>query len=201
MLFGELALISAAVFAGAAIYVNVAEQPARLTLDDSALLSEWKPSYKRGFAMQAPIAVVGFILGLIAWWQGKELGFLVGAVFIIANWPWTLAVHHAHKQCPDSDRPGRRERTNSGADCEMGHPSRGSFRSRPARDHRVSFRLLVGGNLAEDLLRRRDVDMNDMPICRRAVLPRTRIVKDQLRLPVSNALDAPAMCAGRAEFL
>jgi hypothetical protein len=90
MIFGHLALISASAFAGAALYVNVAEQPARLVLDDQALLSEWKPSYKRGFAMQAPLAVVGCIFGLIAWWHTRELGFLVGAVLMIANWPWTL---------------------------------------------------------------------------------------------------------------
>src|SRR5438270_686500 len=90
MIFGLLALISASVFAGAALYVNVAEQPARLLLDDQALLSEWKPSYKRGFAMQAPLAIVGCIFGLIAWWQAREPGFVVGAVLMIANWPWTL---------------------------------------------------------------------------------------------------------------
>jgi hypothetical protein len=90
MLLGQLALISSAGFAGAALYVNIAEQPARLGLDDQALLSEWKPSYRRGFAMQAPLAVIGCIFGLIAWWQGRELGFLVGAVLMIANWPWTL---------------------------------------------------------------------------------------------------------------
>ena len=90
MLFGHLALISAAVFAGAALYVNVAEQPARLMLNDQALLSEWKPSYKRGFAMQAPLAVVGCLFGIVAWWQARELGFLVGAALMIANWPWTL---------------------------------------------------------------------------------------------------------------
>ncbi len=90
MLFGQLALVSAAVFTGAALYVSVAEQPARLMLDDRALLSQWKPSYKRGFAMQAPLAIVGCVFGLIAWWQARELGFLVGAVSMIANWPWTL---------------------------------------------------------------------------------------------------------------
>jgi hypothetical protein len=90
MLFGHLALISAAWFAGAALYVNVAEQPARLALDDQALLSEWKPSYKRGFAMQAPLAVVGCIFGLVGWWQARQIGFLVGAVLMITNWPWTL---------------------------------------------------------------------------------------------------------------
>jgi hypothetical protein len=90
MLFGHLALISASVFTGAALYINVAEQPARLRLDDRAALSEWKPSYRRGFAMQAPLAIVGCIFGLIAWWQMREVGFLVGAVLMIANMPWTL---------------------------------------------------------------------------------------------------------------
>ena len=90
MIFGLLALIAAAVFGGAALYVNVAEQPARLTLDDRALLAEWKPSYKRGAAMQAPLALVGFVLGLLAWAQTSHLGFLIGAIAIVAPWPWTL---------------------------------------------------------------------------------------------------------------
>src|SRR6202048_913471 len=90
MAFGLLALIAAAIFTGAALYVNVAEQPARLVLDDRALLTEWKPSYRRGAAMQAPIALVGCLLGLIAAWQTSHGGFLIGALAIIAPWPWTL---------------------------------------------------------------------------------------------------------------
>ena len=90
MMIGLLALTAAAIFTGAAFYVNVAEQPARLTLDDRALLTEWKPSYRRGAAMQAPLALVGFVLGLIAWWQASHAGFLIGAVAMIAPWPWTL---------------------------------------------------------------------------------------------------------------
>jgi hypothetical protein len=45
MIMGELALAIAAVFTGAALYVNVAEQPARLALDDAARLGEWKVSH------------------------------------------------------------------------------------------------------------------------------------------------------------
>jgi hypothetical protein len=90
MAFGLLALIAAAFFTGVALYVNVAEQPARLLLDDRALLIEWKPSYKRGAAIQAPLALAGCLLGLIAWWQTSRPGFLVGAVAMIAPWPWTL---------------------------------------------------------------------------------------------------------------
>jgi hypothetical protein len=53
-----LALVTASIFFGATIYVNVAEHPARLALDDGAALAHWRPAYKRGFTMQAPIAVL-----------------------------------------------------------------------------------------------------------------------------------------------
>jgi Domain of unknown function (DUF1772) len=90
MTLGLLAMIASAIFCGAALYVNVAEQPARLSLDDRALLAEWKPSYRRGAAMQAPLALVGFVLGLLAWAQTSHPGFLIGAIAIVAPWPWTL---------------------------------------------------------------------------------------------------------------
>ncbi|HET6388888.1 DUF1772 domain-containing protein [Hyphomicrobium sp.] len=91
-MFGVFALVTAALFTGAAVYVSWAEQPARLGLDDSAMLAQWKPSYDRGLQMQASLAVIGFVLGTLEAIVTERWIWFAGALALVANWPFTLFV-------------------------------------------------------------------------------------------------------------
>jgi hypothetical protein len=92
MLLALAGLVVAALFTGAALYVNVAEQPARLSLAPADLLKEWKPAYRNGTRMQAPLAAIGFVLGVVAWWQTSNIPFLIAGVAMLGNMPWTFLV-------------------------------------------------------------------------------------------------------------
>jgi hypothetical protein len=88
----HLAIIVAALFAGAAVYVNVAEQPARLALPDGAMLTQWQRSYANAAKMQAGLALLGSILGLAAFWLSEAWLWVLGALVLLSAWPFTLVV-------------------------------------------------------------------------------------------------------------
>ena len=87
-----VAVFTTTIFTGAAVYINLVEHPARMGCSTELAATEWAPSYKRATLMQAPLVIVGFLGGSIAWWLGAGLPWLVGAILILAVVPFTLFI-------------------------------------------------------------------------------------------------------------
>jgi len=86
-----IAAACAGLFAGAAIYINAVEHPARLACGNEVALREFEPSYRRATVMQASLAVAGCATGLWAAWILRDLSAAVGAVCLGAVVPFTFA--------------------------------------------------------------------------------------------------------------
>jgi hypothetical protein len=89
---GLVAASSAFLFTGASIYISLVEHPARLSIDTKSAALQWAPSYKRATIMQASLAVVSLLCGVINWLLGADLVWLVAAILIGLVVPFTLLV-------------------------------------------------------------------------------------------------------------
>lgn len=86
------AVVAASLFAGAAVYINVVEHPARLLLDNANAARQWAPSYQRATWMQAPLALGSFLAGVAVGLMGGGVAWFVAAVLIGAVVPFTFSV-------------------------------------------------------------------------------------------------------------
>jgi Domain of unknown function (DUF1772) len=87
-----VATFACGVFAGAAVYINFVEQPARLSCGIEPAVREWRPSYQRGTLMQAPLALIGSVAALVAWWFERRAGWLLGGILLFLVIPFTFLV-------------------------------------------------------------------------------------------------------------
>jgi len=92
MLLELIATVSAGLFAGAALYINVVEHPARLQCGTALAVAQFAPSYHRAAVMQASLAVVGSLCAVAVWLTGASLAWLIGGIFLAAVVPFTLIV-------------------------------------------------------------------------------------------------------------
>lgn len=87
-----IATVCAGIFAGAAIYINAVEHPARLSCGTELALRQFAPSYRRATVMQASLAMIGCALGVWAAWALADAWVLIGAVLLGFVVPFTLLV-------------------------------------------------------------------------------------------------------------
>jgi uncharacterized membrane protein len=86
------ATIAAGLFAGAAMYVSVAQHPAWLECGPTLAIREFGPSSRRAAVMQGGLAVAGLLSGGIAWLQDSGAGWLVGGLLLGGMIPFTLVI-------------------------------------------------------------------------------------------------------------
>ena len=87
-----VATLTGALFAGAALYINVAEHPARMGLETRMAALQWASSYQRATWLQAPLALLSLVSGVIAWWLGAGTSWLTAALLVGGVVPFTFAV-------------------------------------------------------------------------------------------------------------
>jgi len=92
MFFLVLATAATGLFAGAAVYINLVEHPARISCGIDLALKEFRPSYRRATLMQASLAVVGVASGLLAAWLQRDVHILVPTLLLGSVVPFTLVV-------------------------------------------------------------------------------------------------------------
>ncbi len=78
-------------FAGAAFYITVVEQPARLAAGVSIALQEFRPSYARAAPLQVTMAAASFLCSVAVWRLTHQWSWLVGGGLVGAAIPFTLA--------------------------------------------------------------------------------------------------------------
>jgi hypothetical protein len=89
---GLYAFAAAASFLGAAIYIGLVEQPARLALGAGAMIQEWTLSNRRGTLMLSVLAVVSAILAYSQFRADGDIRWIIGGVAILASWPYAYFV-------------------------------------------------------------------------------------------------------------
>jgi hypothetical protein len=94
-----LATLATGLFAGAALYVNLVEHPARMSCGTDLAATEFVPSYRRATLMQAPLAIVAFVCAVAAWIIGAAITTLVAGILIGLVVPFTfLAILPTNKR-------------------------------------------------------------------------------------------------------
>jgi uncharacterized membrane protein len=97
-----LATLSSGLFAGASVYINLVEHPARMQARTHIAPAEFAPSYHRATVTQVSLAGLGFLSALVAWRLRSDSRWLVGGGLLVSVVPFTaLAILPTNKRLLD----------------------------------------------------------------------------------------------------
>jgi uncharacterized membrane protein len=99
-----IATLSSGLFAGAAVYINLVEHPARMQAGIRLALTEFAPSYHRATVTQVSLASTGFLSAMVAWRFRSDSRWLIGGGLLGSVIPFTvIAIQPTNKQLLDPD--------------------------------------------------------------------------------------------------
>ena len=90
MLLETFSTLFAGLFAGAAIYINVVEHPARIECGTALAVPEFGSSYPRGAAFLGLLLLRGLSCAVADWVVRSGVWWLVGAGLLLILFPYTL---------------------------------------------------------------------------------------------------------------
>ena len=85
-----VAIAACGLFAGASLYINLVEHPARMECGAEIAVTVFGPSYRRAARIQVFFAALGFIAALAAWLTGDSVAWLIGGLVLGGVIPFTL---------------------------------------------------------------------------------------------------------------
>jgi competence protein ComGC len=88
--FELVATVCTGIFAGAALYINLVEHPARMECGTAVAATEFGPSYRRAAVMQVSLAALAFLAAMGAWAISSRWEWLLGGILIVVVIPYTL---------------------------------------------------------------------------------------------------------------
>jgi anthrone oxygenase-like protein len=87
-----LAIVSAALFTGGALYISLVEHPARMNLEPAAAVKQFRLSYRRAAPWQATTAMLSAACGVLASISGGSWIWAIGGLMVGVAVPFTLIV-------------------------------------------------------------------------------------------------------------
>ena len=92
-------VLCSGMFAGAALYINLVEHPARMECGTQLASTVFPGSYSRAAVLQATLAVIGCASSIVAYYAGAGVKWAIGGGFLGAVVPFTiLAIKPTNKK-------------------------------------------------------------------------------------------------------